>query len=294
MNQLIHSDNLDFFNQLALTGSSIKFDLVYLDPPFYTQRVFKTQSARLTPSEIGFSDVWHDTDLSSEQIALTQIAPRLTSLFISWNDNIIPKSAITYLTHLAIRIAHCHERISDRGNLFLHCDPTMSHYLKVICDYLFGYGHFRNEIVWRYSTGGAGKRVLAKKHDIIFWYSKSKTGSIFHPERIPEPRAEKALLRAQNPKGARIDPDNTTKLPSDVWEIPALNPMAIERSGYPTQKPEALLERIILGWSEPESIILDPCCGSGTTCIVARKLGRNWIGIDSSPVAIEVASLRLK
>ena len=183
--------------------------------------------------------------------------------------------------------------LKDSGSLYLHCDPTASHYLKLLLDYVFGKNNFRNEIVWHYQTGGASKRHYSKKHDVVFFYSKSENYHIdFSNVRMP--RTEKSLARAQNPKGARIAAEDIDKIPTDVFvDIQALNPMAKERTGYPTQKPLALLNRIIAASSNEGDVVMDPFCGCATTCVAAQNLGRNWIGIDVSDVAVNLISERL-
>jgi len=198
-----------------------------------------------------------------------------------------------YLSFLRDRLQLMKQLLADTGSIYVHLDWHACHYVKVMMDEIFGYKNFRNEIVWNYATGGAGKREYAKKHDILLFYTKAESYN-FYPERIKEPRTEKALKRAQIPKGARISADNIYKLPTDVWNIPALNPMEIERLDFFTQKPEALLKRIILASSNPGDIVADFFCGSGTTLAVAEKLGRRWVGCDVSEKAIEVSRNRLE
>jgi len=197
------------------------------------------------------------------------------------------------LCMMAPRLMEMRRVLKDTGSIYLHCDPTASHYLKLAMDAVFGPGNFINEIIWHYHTGGVGKRYYAKKHDIIFFYSKTNKYK-FYPERVKIPRTEKALKRAQNPQGARITVENVEKMPEDVFEIQALNPMEKERTGYPTQKPEALLERIIKASSDEEDLVLDPFCGCGTTVAVAERLRRKWTGIDITYLAIDVIKKRLE
>ena len=147
-------------------------------------------------------------------------------------------------------------------------------------------------VIWTYATGGASKERFARKHDNILMYQKGKTFK-FYPDRILEDRTEKSLKRAQNPNGARISTDNLKKLPTDVWQIQALNPMAVERIGYPTQKPEELLKKIILGCSDEGDVIADFFSGGGTTVTVAEKLNRRWIGCDISRIAVSVTRDRI-
>lgn len=199
-----------------------------------------------------------------------------------------------YIDYMTPRLKELYRVLKPTGSFYYHCDWHASHYIKILLDsdYLFGYSNFQNEIVWHYQTGGASKRRYARKHDIILFYSKTDRYT-FHPERIQISRTEKALKRARNPKGARISVDNIKKLPEDVFAIPALNPMATERLGYPTQKPEELLERIIKASSNEGDIVLDSFCGCGTTLESAQIGKRRWIGIDISPTSCRVMAKRL-
>jgi len=207
--------------------------------------------------------------------------------FIGSND------MMAYLTMMCIRLIELKRVLKDTGSIYLHCDHTASHYLKIMMDAIFDVKHFQNEIIWYYQTGGASRERYSRKHDTILFYTKGKDWT-FNSEAIKIRRSEKSLKRAQNPKGARISADDVYKNPDDVLIIPQMNPMAKERLGYPTQKPEALLERIIQAGSNEGDIILDPFCGCGTTVTTAQKLNRNWIGIDITHLAINIIKLRLK
>lgn len=167
--------------------------------------------------------------------------------------------------------------LKDTGSIYLQMDYRLVHYMKVYMDELFGIKNFRNEIVWKYGLGGSGNREFAKKHDNILFYSKSN-GYIFN---IQYENATSNRLKGQ------------TKKMTDVWDIPTLNNMAKERIGYNTQKPKALLERIIKASSNEGDIVADFFCGSGTSLVVAKELGRNYIGCDINPKAIEITNNRL-
>jgi len=253
-NILICGDNLEIMKKLYEEHGSF-IDLIYIDPPFCSNRNYGIDKK-------GFEDKWED--------GLT-----------------------TYIPWLAERIQWMHKLLKDTGSIFVHLDCRAVHYVKVEMDKIFGYNNFQNEIVWVYATGGASKERFARKHDTILFYSKTSKYNFF-PDRIMEDRTEKSLKRAQNPNGARIASSDTQKLPTDVWQIQALNPMAIERTGYPTQKPEELIKKIINGCSEIDDTIADFFSGSGTTISVAQKLGRRWIGVDQNPQAIEVTTKRLQ
>ena len=179
--------------------------------------------------------------------------------------------------------------LRDTGSIYLHCDPTASHYLKLIMDAVFGKANFRNEVVWCYSSGGASKRRFAKKHDVILCYGKDADQSVFNVLRVPYTSA-----MSRDPKHEhKFHPDG--KIMLDWWtDLAVINPQANERTGYPTQKPLTLLERIIQASSNPGDMILDPFCGCATACIAAHKLDRQWIGIDISPKAAELVEHRME
>ncbi len=207
-----------------------------------------------------------------------------------------------YLVYMAIRLIECHRILKDTGSLYLHCDPTMSHYLKILLDCVFGEKNFRNEIVWCYTRMSAkGQRKLSQAHDIIFWYCKSNRWT-FNVDEIRLPYAQGSKNRegyTLNRLGSGYSKEGKTvlnpigKFPEDwMTYIPYLR--GKERTGYPTQKPLALLERIIQASSKKGELVLDPFCGCATTCIAAEKLGRKWVGIDISIKAYELVQARLK
>ena len=296
MNHLYYGDNLEVLREHIPSDS---VDLIYLDPPFNSKAtyniLFKSPAGQESTAQVeAFKDSWHwgeESELCFDQViesGRTNAVDMLRAFrsFLGEND------MMAYLTMMAIRLIELHRVLKPTGSLYLHCDSTASHYIKILLDSIFHPTQFLNEIIWHYQTGGAGKRQYARKHDTILFYSKTRDYKFF-PERIRIPRSEKALKRAQNPKGARIKASDTTKLPDDVFEIQALNPMGKERLGYPTQKPLALLERIILASSNPDDTILDPFCGCGTTVHAAQKLKRSWVGIDITHLAISLIEKRL-
>jgi DNA modification methylase len=184
--------------------------------------------------------------------------------------------------------------LTPRGVFLLHLDWHAVHYAKVLCDRIFGMGNFQNELIWYYQTGGASKGRFSRKHDSILFYSMGAE-FYFDGKAVAIPRTEKAMKRAACPTGARIKLTDTHKNPDDVLVVPALNPMAKERNGYPTQKPVALLETLIkaLCPPPPHGVVADLFCGSGTTLVAAQKLGRMWVGGDCSEKAVEVARGRV-
>jgi DNA modification methylase len=256
-NKLICGDNLEELAEMDKES----VDLIYIDPPFFSNRNYEI--------------IWGDE-------------AEVRSFDDRWEGGIN-----VYVDWMKQRVMELHRVLKPSGSFYLHCDWHAGHYLKVMCDEVFGYNNFQNEIVWEYQTGGATSIRFSRKHDNIFFFTKSDKWH-FYPDEIQERRTEKSLARAQNPKGARISATDEFKNPTDVFHIQALNPMAKERLNYPTQKPEALLERVIKASSNKGDIVLDAFCGSGTALAVAEKLGRHWIGIDISPSAIALIKNRFK
>ncbi len=225
----------------------------------------------------------------------------------------LPKSYISYLTKMSIRCWFMREMLKDTGSFYFHCDPTMSHYIKVILDYIFGRDNFRNEIIWYYKTGGVSKKSFAKKHDIIFFYSKTIKYK-FNPQReLKETKSIKKAIEkgneifedengkytwhyrpGRNPKYPNGSKEYIEGYMRDVWEIPPINAMAKNRLGYPTQKPEKLLERIILASSNEGDVVADFFLGGGTTVAVADRLNRKWFGVDINLRAIQLTQGRLE
>jgi len=296
MNKLYYGDNLDILRRYIKDET---IDLVYLDPPFNSKATYNVlfgnkDEPDATAQIKAFDDTWHWDQSAAE--AFREIvesggdlsrAMQAFRLFLGDND------MLAYLSMMAPRLQELRRVMKPTASIYLHCDPTASHYLKILMDAVFGADNFINEIVWHYHTGGASKSHYSRKHDIIFFYSKTEDYN-FYAERVKIPRTKKALKRAQNPKGARISADDTTKLPEDVFEIQALNPMSNERLGYPTQKPEELLEKIILASSNEGEIILDPFCGCGTAIVAAQRLNREWIGVDITHLAVGLMKHRLQ
>ena len=245
-------------------------DLIYIDPPYFTKRNHTGRDRTSTtpdspqspsPSPLTFIDRWQG-------------------------------GRHEYLDWLHARLTLLHPLLRPTGNLLLHLDWHAVHYAKVLCDQIFGDDHFQNELIWYYQTGGASKDRFSRKHDSILLYSKTDR-FYFDGKSISIPRTAKSMRRARSGRGARIAADDTHKNPDDVLAVPALNPMAKERNGYPTQKPVELLERLITALTPPGGSVADFFCGSGTTLVAAQKLGRQWFGCDNSPRAIDLARKRL-
>ena len=302
-NTLYYGDNFDILKKLAKEKEPF-IDLIYIDPPFNSQRnynilfqdLIKSQenSKKITAQKEAFKDTWSNVEIADTLEELKQLDNRNIHRFLSENRHIFTDSQVSYLTMLSIRIFLMRKLLKETGSLYLHCDPTMSHYIKILLDIIFGVSHFRNEIVWCYRGAGYPKNDFGRRHDIIFRYSKSDN-YIFYLDSIRMPYAEETIKRFSykiNNKRKGIDFGEQELNPlgrqPDDWfsDIQPIAPSAKERLGYPTQKPEALLERIIKASSHEGDVVADFFCGCGTSITVAEKLKRNWIGVDINHLAI--------
>jgi DNA modification methylase len=215
-----------------------------------------------------------------------------------------PSTMLAYLSMMAPRLVELRRVLKPTGSIYLHCDPTASHYLKLLLDAIFGAGNFRNEIAWCYYGPGSPKvRQFLRKHDTILWYSKTGTWT-FNRDDI---RIEHSAKTRENFKkghlGSGFSADETLgdddvlhtkgKVPEDWWIVAIAPRSTKEYLGYPTQKPEALLDRIIRASSNPGDVVLDPFCGCGTAVAVAERLDRHWVGIDLTYLAISLIKSRL-
>ena len=361
-NHLHYGDNLTVLRE-SIASESV--DLVYLDPPFNSNAsynvLFKAPDGASSAAQIeAFDDTWHWND--SAEAAFTDVlrsgngaaAEMLRAMrgFLGEND------MMAYLAMMAARLLELHRVLKPTGSLYLHCDPTASHYLKILLDAVFGAGWYRAEIIWKRTNARGTPKNWPHLHDVIFHYSSERTA-----HRIPKVKADSAKMphtlitgadglkyqtyeltgagvtkdgesgrpwrgfdvtalgrhwgnsHAQLDKWADadlihfppdngfprrkdpepFDPNNREVTVGDVWvDIDRLNQTAKERLGYPTQKPVALLERILSASSNPGDVVLDPFCGCGTTVHAAEKLGRQWIGIDITHLAIGLIEKRLR
>ena len=279
-------------------------DLVYLDPPFNSNRnyniVFRGPDLLRPMAHLpAFEDVWtwdESTEDLSEELS-KGVAGRLVGDAIRGLRNLLGRDRmLAYLVNIAPRLAELKRVMRETGTVYLHCDPTASHYLKVVMDAVYGNENFRNEIVWCYRGGGVPRSDFARKHDVILRYSKSES-YLFNPQFTDYSKASKSLVQSRG--GVNID-DKTRDLERgahmpDWWaDINSLQTWSPERTGYPTQKPVRLLERIINASSNPGDTVLDPFCGCGTSMVAAERLGRSWIGIDIEPMALSVLQQRFE
>ncbi|MHB9033238.1 MAG: DNA methyltransferase [Anaerolineae bacterium] len=363
MNTLYYGDNLDILRTYIKDES---VDLVYLDPPFNSNRsyniLFKEAGKTADSSQAqieAFDDTWHwengpaeETMHEIEMNARRHVAEMIKALvkFVGRND------VTAYLVMMTVRLVELHRVLKPTGSLYLHCDPTASHYLKVVMDTIFGPVNFKSEIIWKrssaHSDAAQGRRQHGRIHDVILFYTKSNdwtwnpvyttydseytdgfykyieegTGRRYRLGDITGPggaakgnpsyevmgvtrfwRYSKEKMNDLIKEGRIVQTkpgavpaykrylDEMPGVPiQDIWaDIGPIGAQAQERLGYPTQKPLALLERIIQASSNPGDLVLDPFCGCGTTVCAAQKLGRQWIGIDITHLAIGLMKKRL-
>ncbi|UTY31180.1 site-specific DNA-methyltransferase [Treponema putidum] len=270
LNTVIFGDSCEELKKIP--DSSV--NLVYLDPPFFSQK---------------------EHELSS----------RSEGKVYSFDDKFSSKDE--YISFMSLVLNEIKRVLTKDGSIFLHCDRYASHYLREELDKVFGEVNFQSEIIWAYKRWSNSKKGLLNAHQNIYFYSKTKDFKFnqFYTEYSPSTNIDQILQkRVRNSKGkseykrdVKGDVVFTTEkkgVPlSDVWEIPFLNPKAKERCGYPTQKPVKLLQRIIELVTNEGDIVLDPFCGSGTTCVAAKSLNRKFIGIDKNTDAIEISKKRL-
>ncbi len=272
-NLVIHGDNLVIHGDNLVAAAALPdntFTVVYLDPPFNTGRSQERQSTTsvrsATGSVVGFKGQRYE---------------RIRGDLMAYDDEFED-----YWSFLEPRLAEAWRLLADDGTLYLHLDYREAHYAKVLLDALFGRECFLNEIIWAYDYGGKSKRRWPTKHDTILVYVKDPRGYHFDSEAVDrEPYMAPGLVTPE--KAAR------GKLPTDVWWHTIVSPTGKEKTGYPTQKPEGILRRIIQASSREGDWVLDFFAGSGTTGAVAAALGRRFVLVDASADALRVMRERL-
>lgn len=274
LNKIFWGDNIQVMSHL-LKEYRGKIDLIYIDPPFDSKADYK-KKIKLKGKEVS-----SDTSLIEDK--------QYTDM---WSND-------EYLQFMYERLVLMRELLSDTGSIYLHCDWHKSHHLRCVMDEIFGDNTFKNEISWWYITTPAPISHFARQHDTILFYSKS-TDNYFDRDSVRVPYSEETLSKKasrrvfhQGDKSYQQVPNELGKVCPDVWEIPFINPFAHEREDYPTQKPEALIQRIIKASSKSGDIVFDCFMGSGTTMAVAQKLGRKFIGADINSGAIQTSTKRL-
>lgn len=362
LNTLYFGDNLHILRE-NFDDESV--DLIYLDPPFNSKRdynlLFKTPKGEQSDAQItAFEDTWHWGEQAEREFSelKQQANTDVSELLLSFRRFLKESDMMAYLVMMTNRLLELHRVLKPTGSLYLHCDPTASHYLKIVLDTVFEAEHFVSEIIWMRTTSKSlMSRRLPNNHDVVFLYSKGddyywNEDAVFAPydlNNLDEKTAEKysqrdpdgrlyQLTDLTNPNpdrpnltyeflgitkvwrwtkdrmqaaydaGLVVQPrpgavprykryldEQRGKPLGDVWtDIPPINSQAAERLGYPTQKPLALLDRIVQASSKPGDIVLDPFCGCGTAVHAAQKWGRNWIGIDITHLAIRAIERRMK
>jgi len=287
---LYHGDNLDFLRGM----NSATVHLIATDPPFNKARDFHATPGSLAAGA-KFQDRWN-WDKDVHQVWVDQIQDDWPAVWaaIDFAKVTYGKDMAAFLCFMGVRLIEMHRVLREDGSIYLHCDPTASHYLKVLMDAIFGKKMFRNEIVWCYSGGGIPKKDYPRKHDVILRYAKSNQ-RIFNIERKPdaENTQQVGIHSTYSGAGNKIDLKRGTPV-TDWWnDIQTTTGWSPENTGYPTQKPLALYERIVKSSSNPGDWVLDPFCGCATTPIAAERLGRRWVGMDLWDKAHEVVLDRL-
>ncbi|MBF6605729.1 MAG: restriction endonuclease [Chloroflexi bacterium] len=368
-NVLYYGDNLDILRRFIPDES---VDLIYLDPPFNSNAsysvIFKDESGRGSDAQMtAFDDTWHwGPDPERQYLYLTNssyhqgsVAPSVSALIGAFHQGIRPSPMLAYLVEMAVRLVELHRVLKPTGSLYLHCDPTASHHLKLVLDAIFGPEHYINEIVWKRQTShndaAQGAKHFGRLQDVLLFYAKSSSYYWTQPYRAYDPEYVEDFYRSVEPgTGRRFTLSDITApggaspekrnphyeflgvtrywrfseermrelfaegrivqskpgtvprqkryldempgMPLGTWwdDIRPVQAQGAERLPYPTQKPLALLERIISASSKPGDIVLDPFCGCGTATVAAQKLGRQWIGIDITYLAIAVMRQRLR
>ena len=297
-NTLWYGDNLNILR--SLDAASV--DLVYLDPPYNSKRDYNCTFGAVAQSK-AFTDTWTwGTDDDSNLAFLDKHHPAVHTL-LQGLGMLLPKRGLyPYLVNMAVRLVEMHRILKPTGSIYLHVDPTASHYLKLVMDQIFGGGNFRNEVLWCYSGPARATRYYAKKHDAILFYTKSDDYT-FNVQRTPyDPSTITRRRHAETTKGGikfqgmSEEALVAGKALSNWWsDIPSGGQISRkELLGYPTQKPIALLERVIKASSNEGDVVLDPYMGSGTTIEAAAKHGRKFIGIDVTHHAVATTRSRLK
>ena len=273
-------------------------DLVYLDPPFNSARLYNHALNGGTVSErAAFHDTWKWTEAAKKDFRDFRDnagwSARAAEFLKAMRDLLEKRdpSTLAYLTYMTPRLTLIRKAMKPTASVYLHCDPTASHYLKLAMDAVFGRENFRNHLVWHYENASRGRHQWAKSHDDLLWYALDGRG-VFNREKVLAAYKSGMTEWRYKKKGK---PPPAGKTPDDVLNIPALNTMdKKERLGYNTQKPLALLKRVVEASSNPGDLVLDPFCGCGTTIAACHELGRRFVGIDVSRVAADVIGERMR
>jgi len=295
-NVLYYGDNLDILRRYIKDET---VDLIYLDPPFKSNQdynvLFAEQNGSRSAAQIkAFEDTWQwDKTSAKTYQEIVEGGGKVAEAMLAFRTYLGENDMMAYLAMMAPRLIELRRVLKCSGSIYLHCDPTASHYLKILMDAVFGPANFQNEVIWCYKTGGATKRRFGRKHDILLFYGKDAAQTVFNVQK------EKSyMMHRYGFKKSKFQEDEQGQyswvIMKDWWEIPSVGSADKQRLGYPTQKPERLLERVITASSNEGDIVLDPFCGCGTTIAVAQRLKRRWMGIDITCLATALIKHRLK
>ncbi len=333
---IFFGDNLDILRE-KFPNVGGYFDLIYLDPPFNSKRKYnvlfenKNEENNVAQSH-AFEDTWNWNTIGVEEnfnkLIINKENIKISDLMSGLETVIGKNGTLAYLSMMTSRLIELHRVLKSTGSIYLHCDPTASHYLKIVMDTIFGEENFRDEIIWHYTKMNNTTQGWIQNHDVILFYTKS-SDYIFNIQYSEEESAlysrlvklidkdnklrwykaktvkqqlldsyisstKKRIGRELVDSDIIIDFESKGKKKFDnVWYIPIIKGNSKEFLGYQTQKPEALMKLIIEASSNKNDMILDPFCGCGTTLAVAEKLDRKWVGIDITPLAIDIIKKRL-
>lgn len=300
-------------------------DLIYLDPPFNSNRVYEAPIGSKAAGA-AFRDMWTPSDLDEKEHQALMTRSMATYKVIEAVKQTHGKSMMSYLIFMANRLLEMHRVLRDTGTIYLHCDTTAGHYLKILMDSIFKPTNFRNELVWHYGKMSNSSKNFPANHDTIFRYSKTES-YIFNPIKGDESeyktrfsrfltgnkvlygrvkhltdkliamrvrKVSKKLGRDLEDLDTLYDFDKEFKVQSDVIYVPIIKGNSAERTGYPTQKPLALIEKIIRASSNEGDMVFDPFCGCATTLVAASRLRRKWVGCDLSDLTIKLVTARIR
>jgi DNA modification methylase len=296
-NLLYYGDNLDVLRRHVRDET---VDLVYLDPPFNSDAtynvLFEEHGEKAAAQVRAFTDTWEwNTTAASAYQDVVEAGGRVADTMRAFRTMVGTSDMLAYLAMMAPRLVELRRVMKPTATIYLHCDPTASHYLKLLMDAAFGPENFRNEIVWLYSGGGIPRNDFPRKHDVILRFTKTAD---YYYAPIYRPYSAGTVARGRTKvKGKYFDQGLRSEgTPVNDWwvDVPKItSPTDPEKLGFPTQKSRALLERILLASSREDDLVLDPFCGCGTTIDAAQNLGRRWIGIDITHLAVGLIKHRL-
>ena len=304
-NVLYYGDNLDILRRYIKDET---IDLIYLDPPFKSNQdynvLFAEQNGSRSKAQIrAFKDTWRwDQAAAASYQEVVERGGKVAQAMLAFRTYLSENDVMAYLAMMAPRLIELRRVLKDAGSIYLHCDPTASHYLKMLMDAAFGAGNFCNEVIWHYRKWPAGKYSFQRNHDVLLFYSRSESRKRTFNQLFMKRTASTLkrfgtakIVSGYDKSGRRLPSKTANKASAgvrqdDVWEIGRVPPI---KQLFPTEKPKPLLERIITASSNEGDIILDPFCGCGTTIAVAQRLKRRWIGIDITHLAITLIKHRL-